>query len=161
MQPFERIVIVVALCILLATLTVIAMTMIKGTSKASAQQAAACPDYWYSSNYPPCEASEFGCCTGSRVAKTDTAGTNCGATPCDQTVGGCCPDGVTPFSSSTTCPSPSAMCYNVHNLGGQCETADFSSNEFQGSIGMCNKQKYAKDCKVSWDGVTNVADACS
>jgi len=159
-SQFERIVIVVAICILLATLTVIAMTMSKSYSKASAQQAAACPDYWYSSNYKPCDATDFGCCTGSKVAKTDSKGSNCNVVPCDQTTGGCCPDGVTPYSDSATCPTPTPTCYNVNNLGGTCKAAVFTTNEFQGSVGMCNKQKYAKGCKVSWEGVTNVADAC-
>jgi hypothetical protein len=160
LRQFESFLLIIALCVLLAALTVIAMTMMKRTSTAVVQKAAACPDYWYSSNYTPCEAGSFGCCSDSRVAKIDSVGSNCGAVPCDKTTGGCCPDGVTPYTTGAECPAPSAMCYNIHNLGGLCESADFSTVDYQGTPGICKKNDYAKGCLVSWEGVTNASLDC-
>ena len=160
MDGFEQFVIIVALCVLLAALTIIAMTMIKGTRKDAALKAAACPDYWYSSNYVPCEMTPFKCCPGTRVAKVDANGSNCGNPPCDQTQGGCCDDGVTAKTPSTTCPTPAPMCYNIHKLG-NCTQADFSAEKYTNSTGLCEKQKFATECKVSWEGVTTGTSACS
>jgi hypothetical protein len=46
-------------------------------------------------------------------------------------------------------------CVNVHNLG-KCskKTVDFSTPEFSGSDGLCNKYTWANNCGVSWDGIT-------
>ena len=158
-SPFERLVFVTALCVLLATLTIIAMTMIKGTSAEAAKKAAACPDYWYSSNYMPCESTQYGCCTDSKVPKRDAEGSNCGAAPCSDTPEGCCPDGVTNMSAG--CPLPQAMCYNTHKLGTCLAPVNFSDPKYEGTVGLCEKQKFAKNCKISWEGVSNVPDTCS
>ena len=46
-------------------------------------------------------------------------------------------------------------CVNVHNLG-KCSkrTVDFTTPEFSGSNGLCNKYTWANNCGVSWDGIT-------
>jgi len=53
------------------------------------------------------------------------------------------------------------MCLNVMNLG-TCpnKTMDFTTSEFNGTNGLCNKQKWARKCNLSWDGITNNTKAC-
>lgn len=53
-------------------------------------------------------------------------------------------------------------CYNVHNLGkSSCDkTMDFSTSVWEGSIGDCRKYKWAKNCDLTWDGVTNNKSIC-
>ena len=38
---------------------------------------------------------------------------------------------------------------------------NFSQGQWAGDNGMCLKQKWAKACDLTWDGVTNHADACT
>lgn len=52
-------------------------------------------------------------------------------------------------------------CVNVKNLGtcpstisGKPLIMDFSGSTYTGSSGLCNKYNYAKNCGLSWDGVT-------
>jgi len=54
-------------------------------------------------------------------------------------------------------------CYNIKNLGsGTCEKQmDFSTSFWTSSDGLCKKQKWANNCKLTWDGVTNNINACS
>ena len=56
----------------------------------------------------------------------------------------------------------SKKCFNVHNLGkSSCETTmDFSKNPWSGSVGDCRKYKWAKSCKLTWDGITNNSSIC-
>ena len=60
-----------------------------------------------------------------------------------------CPD----FWSNALGSKPG--CVNVHNLG-KCSkrTVDFTTPEFSGSDGLCNKYTWANNCGVSWDGIT-------
>jgi len=54
-------------------------------------------------------------------------------------------------------------CTNTRNLGDpECEKeVDFKSiSEYQGESGRCQKYLWAKKCKVSWDGITNVGEIC-
>jgi hypothetical protein len=39
-------------------------------------------------------------------------------------------------------------------------TMDFSSANWSGNNGPCSKSKWAKQCNLSWDGITNNADVC-
>jgi hypothetical protein len=46
-----------------------------------------------------------------------------------------------------------------------CNNIDFSGNDYnvQGigaNSGLCKKKKWANDCKVSWDGITNNYSIC-
>jgi len=52
-------------------------------------------------------------------------------------------------------------CLNSKDLG-QCglEPMDFNNPHYQGDQGDCNKSKWAKDCNVSWDGITNNSNIC-
>jgi hypothetical protein len=53
------------------------------------------------------------------------------------------------------------ICKNVKNLG-KCNLSEknFSGQEFTGNSGLCEKQKWAKDCGIVWDGITNNTEAC-
>lgn len=53
-------------------------------------------------------------------------------------------------------------CFNVHDLGkSSCEkTMDFSTEQWTGSTGDCRKYKWAKNCNVTWDGITNNSKVC-
>ena len=37
---------------------------------------------------------------------------------------------------------------------------NFNSSAFMGSKGKCNKQKWARSCNVTWDGITNAHGLC-
>ena len=54
------------------------------------------------------------------------------------------------------------MCENVKGLGNDnCQKQmDFSKFPFIGSKGQCNKQKWARTCGVTWDGITNASGIC-
>lgn len=61
------------------------------------------------------------------------------------------------------------VCTNIKDLG-SCPaesgkkhlTMNFNSPQFLGSTGLCNKYKWANNCKVSWDGVTyGAANPCT
>jgi hypothetical protein len=51
-------------------------------------------------------------------------------------------------------------CKNVKNLGTCPGEKDFSTFDFTGSSGLCAKKKWAKDCGIVWDGITNNTDDC-
>jgi len=103
-----------------------------------------CPDYWTTSNYlnpddSNCKNTTFGCCSDYTTTKSDADGTNC-----------------------------PVKCYNTHQLGTVSDTTctaiptemDFSTDDYTGSSALCNKQTWAKNCSLTWDGVTNVSNAC-
>ena len=52
-------------------------------------------------------------------------------------------------------------CINVKNLGtcpsttkGQQLSADFSGSHYNGSAGLCAKWNFARNCNLTWDGIT-------
>jgi|TARA_B110000967_G_scaffold198642_1_gene231969 hypothetical protein len=53
-------------------------------------------------------------------------------------------------------------CVNVKNLGNtSCsKEMDFTTGDWGGSTGLCNKYKWAKSCDLTWDGITNNKDLC-
>ena len=60
----------------------------------------------------------------------------------------------------------SSNCVNKQNLGkatASCaKTMDFSTSLFTNtSTGLCAKSTWAKNCDLTWDGVTNNFKACS
>lgn len=40
-------------------------------------------------------------------------------------------------------------------------TMDFSGSVWTGDEGLCRKSQWAKKCNLTWDGVTNNANACT
>ena len=56
-------------------------------------------------------------------------------------------------------------CTNKQNLGtctdGSQHTMDFTTDEWSGVDGLKKKCKWAKECNITWDGVTNNDVACT
>ena len=53
------------------------------------------------------------------------------------------------------------VCKNVKGLGDSTPYVDPDSREFQGVDGLCNKQNWAREHNVTWEGVTEpTKDAC-
>jgi hypothetical protein len=55
-----------------------------------------------------------------------------------------------------------SKCVNDQNLGDpKCDqTMDFSIHRWTGVQGACNKQKWARSCNLTWDGITNNHELC-
>jgi len=172
MQNFKRSVLIVALLILIVTLAIMGIALKQNAGK-NPSPAAECADFWFSSYYKPCSVSAFGCCDDGVTPANETRGNCEGAISCNMSQYGCCPDGYTTKTSAdgSNCGEPGpAMCYNVHNLPqqnkdtppmGDCKIKnpeDFNTKN--GKSTLCQKQEWARRCVQSWDGVSNVADAC-
>lgn len=62
--------------------------------------------------------------------------------------------------TSSECPeywvSTDKGCENPNNLG-KCGKGpfDFSQHRYKGHNGNCNKARWARNCQVAWDGITN------
>lgn len=56
-----------------------------------------------------------------------------------------------------------SKCFNTKNLGNDscAKTMDFSLSHWSGNDGLCNKSKWAKECEMTWDGITNNPKLCS
>ncbi len=138
-MEYKNIVLVIAIVVVLLLMTLIASIMSTATTGVYVNS---CPDYWSTSNREnttaKCLTSKYGCCNDYSTAKDDTDGTNC-----------------------------PVKCYNLHNLGTISSTCtslptevDFKTSTYTGNNGLCNKQTWAKQCNITWDGVTNAPSAC-
>lgn len=68
---------------------------------------------------------------------------------------------------SSTCPdywnikgtADNQKCINIKNLGncnhGENNSVSFQSDKFKGKHGICAKAHWARQCGVTWNGVTN------
>jgi hypothetical protein len=164
----EKAILFTSVVVLILGITIIGLVL-RNTKNTDARIVASCPDYWYNSKYPPCSIitpTNFGCCADGVTGMTDASGSNCGVscTEITDTNFGCCADGYTSMTdaSGSNCPVAAAMCYNTNKLGdyATCMSQDFSTSTYTGSNSLCQKQTWAKGCKVSWDGITNVPNAC-
>jgi hypothetical protein len=52
------------------------------------------------------------------------------------------------------------VCINKHNLGICGKKASFTGPEFVGYDSLCNKSKWAKECNLTWDGITTNPNVC-
>ena len=138
-MEYKNIVLIIAIVVVLSLMTLIATIMSKATTDVNVNN---CPDYWSTLNKEntdaDCLTSTYGCCNDSATSKDDAAGTNC-----------------------------PIKCYNVHSLGKISSTCtsiptevDFKTDTYTGNNGLCNKQTWAKQCGITWDGVTNASSAC-
>jgi hypothetical protein len=71
---------------------------------------------------------------------------------------GKCPDYWVDQSTSNN----GSVCKDVKGIGnaGCLKTMNFSTMDYQGTAGLCKKKKWAKDCGVSWDGISNNDKVC-
>lgn len=71
-----------------------------------------------------------------------------------------CPDYWTDQSNGN-----SSNCVNIMNLGKASEscpkTMNFNSSLFTSATGLCAKSTWAKNCNLTWDGITNNENACN
>lgn len=67
-----------------------------------------------------------------------------------------CPDYFDVVSST----SSGAVCRNAKKLGNEScyGITDFTTSEYSGTSGLCNKNKWATTCNISWDGITYGAE---
>jgi hypothetical protein len=56
----------------------------------------------------------------------------------------------------------SSNCKNVKNLGKDTcsKTMDFSTSNWTGDNGSCNRSRWASACDLTWDGITNNSSVC-
>jgi hypothetical protein len=163
MNLFEKTVLMIALLVLIIGLLLVGSSF-KKTSDQANLTTSACPDFWFSSYFEPCILSTHGCCDdGITAANADKS--NC--MPCKDTDHGCCADGITAKKTADdACLKGTPKCWNVNELGTKtdnCSKIDDPDNKFKlpaGNSVLCNQQKWAKDCHLAWDGVTNVASGC-
>lgn len=139
---FQTTSLAIALLILVVSLIIIAIILYT-TSNKFPPTVEECPDYWTTSNYlhaddSKCKNTEFGCCSDYATPKTDAEGSNC-----------------------------PVKCYNTQQLGTVSSTCtskpiemDFTGDMYTGTDGVCNKKKWATQCGITWDGITNVPNAC-
>ena len=136
-MSFKETVLITALLIVLSLMILISTVLTKGGSTIRADS---CPDYWTTMNKKPasadCMNTKFGCCNDYATPKSDVDGTNC-----------------------------PVKCYNAHQLGKTSATCTSIPTEIdfgnvQGNAGICKKQKWAKQCDITWDGITNIPNAC-
>jgi len=140
-MSFKRSVLIIAIVVLLALMILISILL--GKSRSEDYYVDSCPDYWTTRsqvNYPigGCSSTIYGCCPDRQTPKTDALGKNC-----------------------------PTNCYNIHNLGQtspKCPSVptekDFSGSEYEGNAGLCKKRDWAKQCGITWDGITDVPLSC-
>jgi len=67
----------------------------------------------------------------------------------------------------STCPdywdiSGSKCLSSKQNLGNKtCSVLDLTNVHYLGHAGNCNKSTFAKDCDITWDGITNNPNICT
>jgi hypothetical protein len=167
MNNFQNYVLVTTLgCLLIGLIVTAVFLMKKKSSSPYPPVVDNCPDYWVNTYYDKdstdevggCKSTQYGCCPDRKTAKTDSSGSNC-PIPCKDTQYGCCPDKTTAKTDDlgSTCPVP--KCFNARKLGTVSDTCplymDFSTYD------TCKKQTWASGCNITWDGITNMPDACS
>jgi hypothetical protein len=169
MNKFQNYVFVTTMVCLLVGLIITAIFLMrKKTNTTYPPVIDNCPDYWISSYYDVdigntvggCNSTEYGCCPDHKTTKSDEDGSNCPKliSSCSTTEFGCCPDLKTPKTDEAGSTCPVAKCYNVRSLGttsDSCPTKmDFTN------YSTCQKQTWASGCNITWDGITNMANAC-
>lgn len=73
-----------------------------------------------------------------------------------------CPDYWTVEKTVNSNGNTDFKCINAKELGtlaSDCTEYDNSQSEYKGIGGLCRKKKWADNCKITWDGVTNNPDA--
>jgi hypothetical protein len=144
MNNFQTLVFTTTMFSLLVALTVTAIILYNKKSNMTYPPIVDnCPDYWFSSYYN---------IDGSGNAIPD-------GSKCSNTTYGCCPDNSTPKTDETGSTCPVAQCYNVQKLGTQGTDTCKSKMDFS-AYSTCDKQTWANNCKITWDGITNMPSAC-
>lgn len=54
------------------------------------------------------------------------------------------------------------LCYNTLNIGkSSCnKTINFNNEKWKGADHICKKKEWAKNCDLTWDGITNSSKQC-
>ena len=159
MADFEKKVVTIAVIILIVALVSIGLAMKYSTASVTFPPSVSdCPDYWlYTNKADPSSllsnVQDISGTIASAIAARKAEATGCPVPANTDSV-----DGTTLFGGS----SGSGKCVNIHGLGlDTCnKIMDFSTGEYSGTQGLCNKQTWANNCNITWDGVTNAEEAC-
>ena len=141
-MDFSSYVALVTITLLIVALTITAVVLKnKNTSIQYPPIVDNCPDYWLSSYY------------AMDGSNNTVPGDNCGSDY------GCCPDNSTAKTDEQGSTCPLSKCYNVQHLGIESDSCSFAMDFTKYTT--CDKQKWSKSCNITWDGITNMPDACS
>ena len=136
MNPFFKNALIVATVVLIVALSTVGVIIANDSSNIDfPPRVDSCPDYWVHASY-----------------LKD-------------------PNNVTNISSDEIdVKSLNEECINIKNLGScnpQDQIMDFNAAPYNNegssgpSSGMCAKYKWAKQCNITWDGITNRDDLCN
>lgn len=160
MASFEKNVVTIAVIILVVALVSIGLAMkYSTTSVAFPPSVSDCPDYWLYTNRsdPSSLLSDVRDISGTIAS--DIAARKAETTGCPVPANSDSNDNLSSLFGSS---SGTGKCVNTHGLGlDTCKKImDFSTEEYSGTQGLCNKQTWANNCNITWDGVTNAEEAC-
>lgn len=51
---------------------------------------------------------------------------------------------------------PQQGCIKPNEMSTSCGNTNFDTDEYRGKLGKVAKCNWAKDCKVEWDGISNI-----
>lgn len=73
-----------------------------------------------------------------------------------------CPDYWLDHQINDAMGNSKSNCVNVKNLGTcpEQKTKSFDDPQWLGDSGECRKSKWAKQCNLTWDGITNNSKVC-
>ena len=160
MASFEKNVVTIAVIVLVIALISVGLAMkYSTTSVVFPPSVSDCPDYWlYTNKSDPSsllgDVQDISGTIADAIAARKAEATGCPLPANTDSI-----DGSSLIFGSS---SGTGKCVNIHGLGlDTCNRImDFSTDEYSGTQGLCNKQTWANNCNITWDGVTNAEDAC-
>jgi len=160
MESFKNNIVTIAVIILVVALVSIGLAMkYSTTSVVFPPSVSDCPDYWlYTSRSDPesllSDVQDISGTIAEAIAARKAEASGCPVPADSGSVNG----GAPLFGNG----SGSGKCVNIHGLGlDTCnKIMDFTTEEYSGTQGLCNKQTWATNCNITWDGVTNAEEAC-
>ena len=130
--PFQKNTLIIATGILILLLVVVGILMLNSKKQDFPPHISHCPDYWVSSNFFKEDENAYNKVTGSGDIR----------------------------NLVESIPDSDTHCINIHDVGNtNCpKSINFFTDEYDGIDGDCKKREWAKNCNLTWDGITNNAE---